>query len=244
MKKITYRILGAVLMLATAASCFKTDNFDPPSARLYGRVIDSYTGDNLLASQGDWGTWLWERSWTATSPTPQGLVIKQDGTFNNSKLFPGTYEILPWGGPFWPIDTIRNVVVNDVTEQNFTVTPYLQLTDFQVALNGLDLTMSCRINAPIRTNLPVLVGLHPFLSLNSLCGATNNLDFPDYRNRRIDFQFKPWEDVFGNVDTSPVLTVGPLPLKSGYTYYVRLGANVAAGGEKHNYTEIVKVDVP
>ena len=243
MKKfIIYSVLGVSLLSVT--SCYKIDNFDAPDVRVHGRVIDSYTGENLLTSQGDWGIRIWERSWEASEPTNQNLPVKQDGSYNNSKLFAGTYDMLPYGGPFWPItDTVKNVVFDGVTQQDFTVTPYLQLTDFEATLNGLELTLQCRINAPIRTGLPNLVELKPFLSLTTFSGESNYINIPQYNDERIQFN-RSWEEEVGDAETSNVYTVGPLPVKAGYTYYVRLGANVNDANRKYNYTEIVKVDVP
>ena len=55
---------------------------------------------------------------------------------------------------------------------------------------------------------------------------------------------KSWTEEVGNADESGVYRIGPLPVKAGYTYYVRLGANVNDANRKYNYTEIVKVEVP
>ncbi|PPL01346.1 DUF3823 domain-containing protein [Parapedobacter indicus] len=243
-KLIIYSILGVMLLSVT--SCYKADNWDAPSARIHGRVIDSYTGENLLSSQNDWSIRIWERSWTASEPTNQNLPVKQDGSYNNSKLFAGTYDMLPYGGPFWPVtDTVKNVTLNGTTEQEFTVTPYLQLLDFETHLEGTNLFMSCRLKAPIRTGLPNLVEIKPFLSLTTFCGAgaNSNIDIGEYSNKRIQIN-KSWQDEVGDSETSNVYTIGPLPVKAGYTYYVRLGANVNDANRKYNYTEIVRVDVP
>ncbi len=230
-------------MLVTVTSCLKIDNWAEPDVRVHGRVIDSYTGENLLSSQGDWGIRIWEKTWTESVANPQSLSVKQDGSYNNSKLFAGTYDMLPYGGPFWPVDTVKGVVLNGNTEQDFTVTPYLRLTDFEVSLNGLRLTLKCRLNAPIRTGLPNLVEVKPFLSLNTFSGATNYIDIPEYNNQRRQIN-KSWQEEVGDAETSGVYTIGPLPVKAGYTYYVRLGANVNDANRKYNYTEIIKVEVP
>lgn len=230
-------------MLLSATSCLKTDNWDAPDVRVHGRIIDSYTGENLLSSQNDWSIRIWEGTWTESVPNHQSLPIKQDGSYNNSKLFAGTYDMLPYGGPFWPVDTVKGVVFNGNAEQDFTVTPYLRLTDFEVSLDGLELTMKCRLNAPIRTGLPNLVEIKPFLSLTTFSGATNNIDIGEYNNQRIQIN-KPWAEEVGDAEASDVYTIGPLPVKAGYTYYVRLGANVNDANRKYNYTEILKVEVP
>jgi hypothetical protein len=241
MKNIIRIALG--ILLLSISSCMEVDNWAEPDARVHGRIIDAYTGENLLTSQGDWGIRIWERTWTESVPTSQSLAVKQDGSYNNSKLFPGTYDMLPYGGPFWPVDTIKNVAFKGTTEQDITVTPYLQLIGFEASRVGLKLTLTCQLRAPIRNGLPNLVEIKPFLSLNQFCGATNFIDIAEYNNQRKQIN-KPWMEEVGDVETSMTYRIGPLPVKPGYTYYVRLGANVNDANRKYNYTEIVKIEVP
>jgi hypothetical protein len=151
--------------------------------------------------------------------------------------------MLPYGGPFWPVDTIKDVKFKGTTEQDITVTPYLILNGFEVSRNGLKLTLRCQLKAPIRNGLPNLVEIKPFLSLNPFCGATNFIDIPEYNNQRKQIN-QSWLDAIGDVETSGMYVIGPLPVKPGYTYYVRLGANVNDANRKYNYTEIIKVEVP
>ena len=234
-------MLGVLLIAVT--SCMEVDNWGGPNAKVHGRIIDSTTGENLLTSQGDWGIRIWERTWTASAPTSQSLSVMQDGSYNNTKMFAGTYDMLPYGGAFWPVDTIKNVAFKSNTEQDFTVTPYLVIQGFEASLKGLKLTMNCVLKAPIRDGLPNLVEIKPFLSLNQFCGATNFIDLPDYTNQRIQIN-QSWIDKFGDVDTSPVIHIGPIAVKPGYTYFVRIGANVNDANRKYNYSEIVKIVVP
>lgn len=241
MKKTIYFILVAVLF--SLSSCMKIDNWDEPEARFYGRVIDSYTGENLLTSQNDWAIRIWEKSWTESVPQFQSLAVKQDGSYNNSKLFAGTYDMLAYGGPFWPNDTVKAVKLGSSTEQNFTVTPYLQVTDFKATLNGTGLTLSCRLKAPRRQGLPDLVEVKPFLSLTTFCGETNYINIPEYNNKRITVN-ESWQSKYGDVEQSGYFTMRNLAVKPGYTYYVRIGANVNDASKKYNYSEIIKIEVP
>jgi hypothetical protein len=48
----------------------------------------------------------------------------------------------------------------------------------------------------------------------------------------------------GDSDTSGLYTIGPLAVKSGYTYQVRIGAAVNDANRKHNYSPIVTLTVP
>ena len=107
MKNILYLIFGATLLML--ASCQKIDNWDAPNARIYGNVIDSYTGENLVMDNNDWQIRIWDKTWEEMNPGTvaqyQSLAVMRDGVYNNTKLFPGTYNMLPYDGPFWPADT-------------------------------------------------------------------------------------------------------------------------------------------
>ena len=52
MKKTIYSILFVASVL-TSSSCMKVDNFDAPEAHVTGRIIDSTTGETILADQGE-----------------------------------------------------------------------------------------------------------------------------------------------------------------------------------------------
>ena len=250
MKKILYLLFGgAVLCLA---SCWPIDNWDAPDCRFHGKLIDSYTGDNLMTSQNEFKIRVWEVSFTENTPQQQDLAVMQDGTYNHTKMFAGTWDMIPYNGPFWPVtDTTKNVVLTKETEQNFTVTPYLQLIEFNQRLDGLDLYLSCKLKAPRRQGLPQLREVKPFLSLTPFCGQGTNsrIDITEYENRRLQLN-RSWGDEMArngldrDSETSIAYELGPLPVKSGYTYYVRVGANVTAGGNAYNYTPIVKIVVP
>jgi len=244
MKKITYLFLGMVLV--SLSSCYKSDNWAAPDVQISGNIIDSYTGKPLLSSQADWSIRIWERSWKESVPVNQSIPVKQDGSYNNSKLFAGTYDMLPYGGPFWPTDTVKNVVFGGgggKGSQDFTVTPYLQLTDFEATLSGTDLTLKIRLKAPKRVGLPNLVEIKPYLSLTSFVGESNYINIPEYNNKRIQIN-KPWLTEVGDIESSKLYTIGPLPVKSGYTYNVRVGANVNDANRKYNYSEIKQIVVP
>ena len=259
MKKILYFIFGVALL--SLSSCWSIDNWDEPECRFYGKLIDSYTGENLMTSVNEFKIRVWERSFTGNPVVQhQDLAVMQDGSYNHTKMFAGTYDMLPYDGPFWPVtDTVKNVVLSSTTEQNFTVTPYLQLIEFSQRLDGLNLYLSCKLKAPRIQGLPNLREIKPFLSLTTFCGQSGAsgsgftpnsfISIDEYTSKRITLN-RSWANEMtrtgmpADSEVSAVYELGPLPVKSGYTYHVRIGANTSSGGSKYNYTPIVKIVVP
>jgi len=243
-------MFGAALL--SLASCQKIDNWDEPGSRLYGNVIDTYTGANLLMDNNDWQIRIWDKTWEEIHPGTvaqyQSLAVMKDGAYNNLKLFPGKYNMLPYDGPFWPADTIKGVSLEKETKQDFKVTPYLQVKDLTYTLVGTGLTLTCTVRAPVITGLPNLYEVKPFLSLTTFCGASNYINIAEYNNLRKSIN-RTWAAELANLKLPPTsdaitYTIGPLPVKPGYTYYVRVGANVNALSRRYNYSPIVKVVVP
>ena len=281
MKKILYLFFGTALLSMT--SCMGIDNWSEPDCTFSGTVIDSYTGEPLLASQNEWQIRIWEKTWTGHeggATNQQDLRIKQDGTYQNTKLFAGTYDMLPYDGPFWPVDTVKGVVLKNSTKQDFTVTPYLQIIDLNTEVGtynfGTDaapnmrpsLTLYCRIKAPRRDGLPDIRDIQAFLSRTIFCGNGNDskIDIPEYTsdvsdnpNTAFDERGtqgriavnRNWADAcrwldpaWTDSDTSPRVRIGPLPVNSGYTYYVRMGTSLSVGNNRFNYSPIVEVTIP
>ncbi len=237
-------MFGAALL--SLAACQKIDNWDAPGSRLYGNVIDSYTGKNLTMDQNDWQIRIIDRTWEKMHPGTvaqyQTLAVMRDGVYNDTKLFSGTYDMLPYDGPFWPVDTVKGVVLGKETQQDFKVTPYLQVLNFNATLSGTSLTMTCTVKAPIITGLPNFYEVKGFLSLTTFCGNSNYINIAEYNNLRKSIN-KSWASEVGTGDSKDY-SLGPFPVKSGYTYYVRIGANVNALSGRYCYSPIVKIVVP
>lgn len=128
MKKIIVTLAAAAAVFM-AASCAK-DNYDAPEETFRGAFIDKGTGEPLQVAPGtsinDGGIRIrmMEYSWS-DNPTPYDFFAKQDGTFNNTKIFKGTYGVIP-EGPFVPLEEIR-LDIEGVVEHNFEVEPFLRV---------------------------------------------------------------------------------------------------------------------
>ena len=250
MKKFFYSIL-AFALTACMVSCMEVDNFDQPEASIHGRLIDTTTGENYMTDQGDVHIRIWEKSYS-DNPNPQDLAVKMDGSYNRLHLFAGTYDMLPNDGSWWPCDTTYDVPIgnkNNAT-MDFKVTPYLKIKDFKCDLKvdetvSMDtIIMSCRLFAPITKNLPQVLEIRPFLNNNQYCGAANHIGYYYSDDYKVSLR-KTW-DKLGDMETGEgkeTYTL-KLPVKPGYTYWCRMGANVKDTNQKFNYSEIVKIEVP
>lgn len=240
MKKLIYSLFAgawAVLM----ASCMGVDNFDGPDAHFTGRIIDKTTGKNILADQGECRVRIWEKSFS-TNPGNQDIPVKQDGSYNNTKLFKGTYDVVPEGA-WWPADTIR-VGIGKKTAQDFEVTPYLTVSDFAVEPVAPDtIRLSCRLGAPITEGLPQVMEIRPFISLNQYCGAGNSIGQYFTNANRVNLM-STWEKLKKEPDGKTETYSLKLAVKPGYTYFVRMGAKVRDTHQKYNYSEVLMVEIP
>lgn len=125
MKSIKYFALS-LLLLAGLGSC-KDDNYDAPAETFKGSIIDTSTKEPFQTAVGTTGVRLtmMEYSWS-DNPTPYYTYCKMDGTFNNTKIFKGTYGIKPEGA-FVPLQEARFDIKGTV-EKTYEVEPFLRVT--------------------------------------------------------------------------------------------------------------------
>ena len=132
------KILSILLLSLTAfgfTSC-EIDNYDPPKAAVEGQVYD-HNGKPLQTAQGQGNMIIRikEISYANGDPdvvvTEQNLNMMMDGSFRNTKLFAGTYEMWPYETCGYPCEEEqrKTVVLKDgkTAHVEFTVTPYLTI---------------------------------------------------------------------------------------------------------------------
>src|SRR4051812_21700059 len=139
MKKTSYYILSITLLSFTSCSLFELDNYPAPAETLQGEVTDAATGDPVRTDQGSEGirVRLTEVSWS-DNPTPNpDFFCMPDGTFQNTKVFKGKYNIRI-DGPFIPLlredergvpiaDETQTTDISGVTKVKFEVQPFLKV---------------------------------------------------------------------------------------------------------------------
>lgn len=139
MKKISFYILSLTMLTLTSCNLFELDNYDEPNETLQGEVVDAETGEAVLTDQGSEGirVRLIENSWgDNVTPNPD-FYCMPDGTFQNTRLFKGTYNVRV-DGPFIPLlreddrgvplaDETQTVDIQGLTNVKFEVQPFLKV---------------------------------------------------------------------------------------------------------------------
>lgn len=139
MKKIAYFIVLAALLSAPSCSMFELDNYDAPEETLQGVVVDAATGEPVLTDQGSEGirVRLTELSWEGNVTPNPDFYCMPDGTFRNTKIFKGKYNVRV-DGPFIPLlreddrgvpiaDETKTLDIGGVTDVKFEVQPFLKV---------------------------------------------------------------------------------------------------------------------
>lgn len=251
MKKLSYILTMCMIVLA-GSSCSKLDNQDAPSETLRGSVIDAGTGKTVQTENGS-GTRikLLETSWS-DNPTPFYIASMQDGTFNYTKLFPGTNKISA-EGPFVPmvqtdatgattVDKSQTVQIKGTTTVTFSVEPFLRIEWVGEPVINNDGTITARVKITRGTNDPAfqqdISDVQMFVNSNKFVG-----------NNNFDNRYSPKTEYGGSDGNAQVgqtisfTTIGgPLPTKR--EYFIRVGARTNYGLKYYNYTDVKTVTIP
>jgi hypothetical protein len=132
MKRIKYVALLVVAM-GFISAC-ELDNLEGPTAELYGSIIDAATGE-LVQQDIIRGTVIELREFGYDPVAPQELIVQNDGTYRNSRLFANTYTVEPLRTNFRPVDP-QDVEITGSTRLDFMVTPYIRVNDVVITKTG------------------------------------------------------------------------------------------------------------
>jgi hypothetical protein len=242
MKKIVYSFILSLVFFCFY-SC-EDDNYDLPEETFKGKILDKGTGETLQTEIGGNGIRIrmMEYSWS-DNPQPYDFYCMMDGTFNNTKIFKGTYGIIP-AGAFVPVPETDPIEIKGVKELNFEVEPFLRIQWIGEPVVNSDgtITVKAKItrgtaNASYQKNL-----LDIYLFVNEI---------PYVGNMSYDSRYTPFmsfSGTTGNVAFNqelPMTTKGVLT--KNRTYYIRVGARIdqtIEGAKRFNYSTVKEVKVP
>lgn len=245
MKRILYSLFLAALV-SGFYSC-QIDNYTGPDAQISGRIMDP-NGNLLQTDQGTATSYnvriqMNELSWAHGDSTiaiiPTYLNVKQDGTYTNTKIFSGQYQMTPVEGAFYPYDAAGEIVeIKGSVKKDFTVIPYLNVSWVSEPTLTADNKITCSIqftrNAKDGVAMPDLSNARLFISTTQYVGNTN-----------YDSQMSSGTTNLTNTQEGTTITLISNVLKyTSETYYVRIGVCCNDSYKKYNYTDIKQVIVP
>lgn len=250
--RILCYLLSCVLC-GSMFSCAKLDNYDAPKETLKGKVINKETKAPIQTEIGDRGIRmkLMELSWS-DNPTPYYFDCMQDGTFNNTKIFAGTYNVVPQG-PFVPLvlkdsngntiaDGSQTVDIKGTKELTFEVEPFLNVEWVGEPVVNPNGSITVQVKVTRGTTNPNfqqdVTEVTLFINSSSYYVGDNNYD-NRYITRISGSQAK---ESVGKILT--ITTTGSFSMNRDY--YIRVGARInynVEGAQRFNYNEPKKVKV-
>lgn len=254
MKRILNVIFFVGVLLFGFTSC-EIDNYDEPAETLMGSLIDATTGQLLQMEQGtsSMRVKLEELSFS-DNPTAQYLAVMRDGRYVHKKLFEGNYRITPTDGPFIPLvikDSNGNVLtdgskvvdIKGKTTVDFQLEPFLRIEYIgePVLADNKTLTVKFKFtkgtNSP-HFNIPAFLDCQLFMSNTQYVGNNN------YNNTVVGGVLTTYNGLKGDALVGQEIVITSKTLKSGYKYYMRVGARVNDSYKKYNYTDVKVITVP
>lgn len=257
MRFLNYYIMSVLLCCLALTGC-EIDNYDAPDSTIEGKITD-HRNEPFQTSQGAGIIRIREVSWgtndTTTFISNRTLKVQQDGTYRNTKIFNGTYRLLPYSGAFFPYDDVNLdgddagelVEIKGSVTKDFSVTPYLTIEWIkkpEVDANGY---LSCSVkftrNQKSGYDMPDLKQAKLYVSRTVNAGAADGSLFTAPLN------------ITNNMEGTEIQFKTDIPLKyTGIDYWVRVSMNcqTAAGNPSTNYpgmgadnfTTIEKIHVP
>jgi hypothetical protein len=219
-----------LLVVITLGACNK-DNYDGPTAGLSGRFLDSETGepvqqDIIRGTQIE----MIEHGYDPVSP--QYLIVKNDGTYDNRLLFANTYTVRPVRGNFVPLEP-QDIEINGQTVLDFTVTPYIRILSPSITRVGSKVVATFRMEQQVLNEVQK-IGL--YAHSDSRVGEPMRLVAAEQ-------QLNSVSDPSNTYTLEIDLPSNSSTLKTGLPYYFRIGALIGAGEAKLNYAPAIRIDL-
>lgn len=230
MKRIIFKLLLLLFATTSFVSC-ELDNYQGPNAKIKGRILDVETGE-LVETDVINGTTIKLLEHGYDPVTPQYLRVKNDGTYVNNLLFANTYTIQPDQRNFVQIDA-QDIEIGENTNFDFYVLPYLRIENANIEQVGNNIIATFNIRQT--TNDPVAeIALYAFEEPtvgDALYQVVTKV--PLNRNVEANETFKLAINAARNSNF----------LKSGESYFFRVGARSSYGGAKFNYASAVRLEL-
>lgn len=238
------KIVNAFL-LSLFVTCFcacEKDNYDAPEATVIGQVYD-HTGKPLQVAlgQGSMAIRIKEISFANGDPnivvTEQNLNLMMDGSFKNTRLFEGTYEMWPYETCGYPCEKEQMKVVDlkngKTAKVEFTVTPYLTLEwvdePYQNETGFIHASFKFTRNAKEGYTMPDVEKAQLIIGTTVMCGADAR-----YTDNTIDIT---------NIQEGDVIQLkSKAKIEFTQKLFLRVSANCKDTYKKPCYTDVKTID--
>jgi hypothetical protein len=255
MKKIIFFTMIS-MVIAFISSCKpELDNYAAPAETLTGKIIDSSTGLPIQLESGSGGSQIRmdEISWGA-NVTPWDFNVMMDGTFNNTKIFAGTYRVYPFGGPYvpiylvsttTPIDKRDTTVIKGIVTKEFTVDPFLKVQWVGTPVLNADSTVTIQCRFDRGTTNPAfqfnVSDVYFYVNNTPFVGGSS---FDANMSTQVVYSGTAGNALLGT--TVSITSKTTKKFKGGpRTYYLRIGARTADNiNKRYNYTDVKAFTIP
>lgn len=268
MKRLFIYIFAAALM--ASCSVFEIDNYELPQETICGNIVDAYTGELIQTEQNGRGirVRLTELSYGPNVTHNPDFYARDNGTYQNNKLFKGFYNVRI-DGPFVPIvretpqgDTLFNGSVDcnieGVTEVHFRVQPFLR-----VEIVGDPVVSGGKITAQVRVTRGTpeqdfreaiepmgdykqeylnVTDVRLYVGYSATCNGDNKYEA---WSSALEYEGSAFEPYLGQVIT--ISSRGTI--KPNRKVFIRAAARInyatPVGGERrYNFSEVREVNIP
>lgn len=229
--KISFLLLS-LLAWFTSCELNEIDNYEQPNAGLSGRIIDAETGE-LVQQDIIRGAVIEIKEHGYDPVTPQYLIIKNDGTYANTRLFANTYTVQPVRGNFKIVDP-QEVAINGQTTLDFEVTPYIRIKDAKIEKDGDFIIATFKMEQTSVSNI-LKIGLYAHRDPH--VGEPMQLAKEEVNVNAIvdpNQEFTIEMDLFSDPD---------LVNNEGKIMYFRIGALIDVPEAKYNYAPAVEIKI-
>ena len=233
---IRKNIFILLFVFAAFISCSKIDNYKAPDGGIYGKLTDLMTNEGIQTEQPNgFNIKLYEKG--GLMNTPITISGKPDGTFENALIFQNEYKVLPVEGAFFPITDTAVVQIGKHTEVNFSVMPYLSVTNVTVTPGTNKVTVVYNIarnqvGGKISTRKSMLSRVPTCNNaVNDLAASTSTTAITDVTLLATTF-------------TDVITGTTAFPLVSGKTYWVRVGVLATNSLSRYNYSKVFQITMP
>ena len=251
MKNIVYILFSGIILFILSACENRIDDYPQPDQTYRGTIINANTNMPLETDPGDGiNLRMEELSWDE-NPQPYSFNAKSDGTFNNTKVFAGTYRLDVWG-PIVPIyftDDLGNVIIDNrktveikggVTSIDWIVEPLLEIEWVGDPIVNEDKTITANVKITRGTDNPDfqnnMKSVYLMISSKSTVGTGTNEDTYSVT--------KTVKNSILGTTYSITNKGGPVTLHNVKKWYVRVGARIDQGLNRYNVSTVKEVIIP